>query len=310
VNVASGDVDGDSVDEIICGMGWQGDNRVKVFELSGSVIFSRRVFGTSSNPNGEVTVGSGDIDGDGDDDIICGQYRGGSSRVKVFNLQGWTLFNKKVFGPQNTDGAVYVDGANVDGDVSDEIICAMGKHSYDGSRVRIFERDGTKIWERGVFPASNVRGEVLVAGFGGATKGLTYGHTESFPSNGFGDEYEFWADAGATVTIFVDRLSSTHDPQVALVDTDHSTILATADDNVPCSIPGPYECGKIISYTLPASGVYYIWVEESGGTGGWYQLYLTSESYDFASNLTLLIDDYTPERFSPPVSSKKKAAEK
>jgi len=201
----------------------------------------------------------------------------------------------------------------VDGDVSDEIVCAMGIIAYDVSKVRIFERDGTKIWDRNVFGPPNAQGEVHVAGFGGPTKGLTYGHMESLPGpTGYGDKYEFWADAGATVTIFVDRLSSTHDPEFALVDIDDTTVLANVDDTVPCSIPGPAGCPKVISYTLPASGVYYIYVEDSIGSGGtyWYQLYLTVESVDFASNLTLLIDDYTPEWVSPPAGSKKKAAEK
>jgi len=307
VNVASGDVDNDGTDEIICGHGWLGNNWVDVFELSGTKIFSKQVFG-AGNPNGEVNLGSGDIDGDGDDDIICGQHRDANSYVKVFNLQGWTLFNRKVFGAGNTNGSVYVAGGNLDGDVSDEIICAHGKMGYDGSWVKVVELNGTAIWSKGVFGGGNTRGEVPVVGFGGETEGTVFGYTGNIPTDTVQDEYEFWADAGAVVTIAVDRLSSTHDPEVALVNTDNSTILASADDNIPCSIPGPAACGKIINYTIPADGVYYIW-ESDGSTGGsgWYKLYLIVES-GFASNLTLYANNVT-ERFSPP-ASKKKAAEK
>lgn len=308
VNVASGDIDADGTDELICGHGWLGKSWVKAFELDGTKIFNLKAFGTG-NPNGEVNLASGNVDGDADDDIICGHHRDASSRVKVFNLQGWLLTKFKAFGAANSGGSVYVAAGNLDGDVSDEIICAHGKWAYDGSMVKVFERNATQIWGKKVFGAANVRGEVPVAGFGGATKGLTYGYTQSFPNYGYEDEYEFWANTGAVVTIFIDRLSSTLDPEVALVDTDHSTILTQADDNVPCSITGPFECGKIISYTIPSSGVYYIWTGQAGGSGGWYKLYLTVES-GFASNLTLYVDDYVGDRFAPPAGSQKKAAEK
>ncbi|MDH5405807.1 MAG: VCBS repeat-containing protein [Candidatus Aminicenantes bacterium] len=307
VNVASGDIDADGTDEIICGHGWSGKSWVKAFELNGTQIFNLKAFG-AANPNGEVNLGSGNVDGDADDDIICGHHQGGSSQVKVFTLQGWLLTYFKAFGASNSAGSVYVASGNLDGDVSDEIICAHGIIAYGGSWVKVFERDGSLIWNKKVFGAANSQGEVPVSGFGGANKGLTYGYTQYIPAYGVQDEYEFWANAGAVVTIFVDRLSPNHNPEVALVDTDNSTILAQADNNVPCSITGTSACGKIISYTLPTSGVYYIW-ESDGLVGhyGWYKLYLTVES-GFASNLTLYADNVT-DKFAPP-ASKKKAAEK
>ena len=160
VNVASGDVDGDGFDEIICGHGDGGVSWVKVYELNGSVIFSRRVFG-GGNTHGEVHVASGDVDGDGFDEIICGHGDGGSSWVNVYELNGSVIFSGRVFGTGNTHGEVHVASGDVDGDGVDEIVCG---HGYGGSSwVKIYELNKLIIFNQRLFSEDNPSGEVNVA---------------------------------------------------------------------------------------------------------------------------------------------------
>jgi len=162
VNVASGDVDGDGFDEIICGHGDGGNSQVRVFELNGTQIFSKKVF-WGGNPSGEVHLASGDVDGDGVDEIICGHGYGGNSQVKVFELDGTLIFNQNVFGSGNSNGEVHLASGDVDGDGVDEIICG---HGYGGnSRVSVFELNGTMIFNKKFFGAGNTNGEVHVAGW-------------------------------------------------------------------------------------------------------------------------------------------------
>jgi hypothetical protein len=84
VTVASGDVNGDSIPDIITGTA-DNASHVKVFNgASGALIHS---FFAYAGFTGGVTVASGDVDGDGFADIITGAGSG-STHVKVFSGQG------------------------------------------------------------------------------------------------------------------------------------------------------------------------------------------------------------------------------
>jgi len=159
VHVAGGDVNGDGVYEIICGQGRGGASWVNVYWLDGTRIFSRKVF-WDGNTQGEVNVGAGDVDGDGDDDIICGHGYGGCSWVSVCNLHGIKIFDKKVFQGDNTNGEVHVAGGNIGLDRTDEILCG---HGFGGSSwVKVYELDGTLLYDKKVFGGGNSNGEVHV----------------------------------------------------------------------------------------------------------------------------------------------------
>jgi len=57
--VEAGDIDGDGIDEIICGQGRDGQSVVKVFELNKLLLFQRRMFSSEENPSGSVYVAAG-----------------------------------------------------------------------------------------------------------------------------------------------------------------------------------------------------------------------------------------------------------
>ena len=86
VDVATGDINGDKIKEIITGPGSGGGPHVRVFNKSGAVKL--QFFAYAQNFKSGVYVASGDVDGNGLDDIITGPGSGGGPHVRVFNSQG------------------------------------------------------------------------------------------------------------------------------------------------------------------------------------------------------------------------------
>ena len=84
VRVAFGDFNGDGVPDIVCGAGPGGGPRVVILNgFTGRVI--RDFFAFEPRFTGGVYVASGDLNGDGRDDIVIGAGEGGGARVQVVN---------------------------------------------------------------------------------------------------------------------------------------------------------------------------------------------------------------------------------
>ncbi|MCK4744792.1 S8 family serine peptidase [Candidatus Parcubacteria bacterium] len=103
VNVATGDIDGDGIDEIIAGAGNGGGPHIRVFDQLGRV--KTQFFAYDKNFRGGVNVATGDIDGDGIDEIIAGAGNGGGPYVKMFNKSGGLITELLAFG-QDFQGGV------------------------------------------------------------------------------------------------------------------------------------------------------------------------------------------------------------
>ncbi len=85
VNVATGDLNGDGVEDIVTGALSGGGPRVVVFDgATGAVL--RSFFAFEAFERGGVFVAVGDADGDGDNDIITGAGVGGGPRVRAFDF--------------------------------------------------------------------------------------------------------------------------------------------------------------------------------------------------------------------------------
>ena len=107
VYVAAGDVNGDSLADIITGAGVGGGTHVKVFSGDGSgELYS---FLAYPGVNNEVRVGAGDVNGDGYADIITGLGAGNASHVKVFSGVNLDLL-QSFFAYGSYLGGIYVAG--------------------------------------------------------------------------------------------------------------------------------------------------------------------------------------------------------
>jgi len=136
VFVAAGDVNGDSILDIITAPGAGGGPHIKVFDGStGATLHSF----LADDPQflGGVYVGAGDVDGDGFDDIITGAGPGAGPHVKIFNGRdpsSQTGFF--AFDPTFT-GGVRVGAGDVNGDGTPDIITGAG--AGGGGHVRVFD---------------------------------------------------------------------------------------------------------------------------------------------------------------------------
>jgi len=136
VNVAGGDVDGDGLDEIITGPGKGVESEIKVFDLSGNLKNSFVVYPPKFLGGANVAVG--DVDGDGQDEIITGAGPGGGPHVRVFDGQGNFKFHFFAFN-KNFLGGVNVAVGDTDADNRDEII--VGVASGASSYIRVFNAE-------------------------------------------------------------------------------------------------------------------------------------------------------------------------
>jgi len=141
VKVAAGDIDGDSVDEVITGTGVGGGPHVRIFENDGSAQLPG-FFPYASNFRGGVNVATGDLDGDGIHEIIAGAGEGGGPHIRVFDRYGNPKLTNGFFAYDSKfRGGVSVAAGDIDGDGMDEIIAGAG--TGGGPHVRVFEGDGT-----------------------------------------------------------------------------------------------------------------------------------------------------------------------
>jgi len=138
VSIAVGDVNGDGQGDIITGAGAGGGPHVRAFKPDGTALAS--FFAYDAAFHGGVEVAAGDVNGDGQDEIITGAGPGGGPHVRALTAAGVGLASFFAYAPGFT-GGVFVGAGNIDADSSDEIVTGPGAGA--GSNVRTFEGDGT-----------------------------------------------------------------------------------------------------------------------------------------------------------------------
>ena len=181
IQVTTGDVDGDGIDEIITGLGERGIAHVRTYEGDGTLIDrfvgsyyapdpnDQNAFGTAWRT--EIHVATWDFDNDGDDEIVISHGDGGKNLVRVFDYLGQPFgWNRSVLGQffpfnlgNSQQGEVLIGAGDVDGDGVEEIVTGQGIGGFN--KIRIFENDlSTEIATDWVFSsAENPNGEVHLA---------------------------------------------------------------------------------------------------------------------------------------------------
>jgi len=140
--VALGDIDGDSKDEIIIGLGPDRDPSIpggsfQILDHDYSHLAWGRITWSGYNEtNGEGYPACGDIDGDGVDEIFMGLGNGGLGQVEIFDFQGGSVVHKdwvKVDWPEYNQllGQTRPAVGDIDNDGKDEIIIGLGSDGSD-----------------------------------------------------------------------------------------------------------------------------------------------------------------------------------
>ena len=136
VNVCVGDVNGDAKSEIVTSPNAGGGPNVKVFGGNGKQQTS--FFAYVPSFTGGFTLATGDINGDGVEEIITVGGPGASSVLKVFNGVG-TKLNEWI--PNNAfSGVTRILTVDLNRDGNAEIVTAMG--SPGGPVVKAFDGSG------------------------------------------------------------------------------------------------------------------------------------------------------------------------
>jgi len=153
LNVATGDVNGDGTEEIVVAEDGGGQGRVRTFMMDGAQVSEMNPFlisspllfqgGVGGGPGPSVRVATGDIDGDGADEIVASRGVGFGPEVRVMSATGSTigtvLAKFDAYAPAY-DRGVYVSAGDLDGDGIDEIV--TGTDAGGGPHVRVFDGSG------------------------------------------------------------------------------------------------------------------------------------------------------------------------
>lgn len=143
IDVAAGDVNGDGKDEIIVSQFSNGQAWVKVYKVNREKTILANFLAYNFKFEGGCHVASGDVNGDGKDEIITGAGSSGGPQVRVFDRNG-NFTNWQTFAfDKNFRGGVDISSGDIDNDGRDEIITAQNSFGQAWIKVYKFNKEKT-----------------------------------------------------------------------------------------------------------------------------------------------------------------------
>ncbi len=140
LKIAVADLFNDGSQEIITAPNEGGGPQIRIFDKDGKVIFS--FFAFSEDLRGGANVSVGDVNGDGQPEILVGSGYNSEPIIKIFD--NYTNFIKGFYAFEDSFlGGVNVLAADLDNDNQAEIIAAPALDKEP--RVKIFDYDGNLI---------------------------------------------------------------------------------------------------------------------------------------------------------------------
>jgi hypothetical protein len=136
VRVASADLNHDGKADIICAAGPGGGPEVSVFD-GGTGSPLENFFAFAPSFTGGVFVATGDVNGDGTADIICGAGAGAGPQVTVLDGVTFKALTSFFALPSAFTGGVNVGAVDVNGDGKADIAAAAGPGG--GSQVTVYD---------------------------------------------------------------------------------------------------------------------------------------------------------------------------
>ena len=139
LRVAAGDVDGDGKDEIIVASGSGVAPKVVVYDNDGKYLLEFAPY--AANFTGGVNITTGDVDGNGTDEILTGTGDGGGPQVRIFTRIGSVVGSFFAFAETARHG-VQVSTVDADADGKAEIVATS---AVDSSTVRVLTNKGVEV---------------------------------------------------------------------------------------------------------------------------------------------------------------------
>ncbi len=148
----------------VTGPGPGGGPRVRLFKEDNTAT-STDFFAYAQSFTGGVDVAMGDLDGDGEPEIITAAGPGGGPHVRVFDIHGAPMdaLGFMAYDP-NFHGGVHLGVADLDGDGADEVITAPGAGGGPHVRAWAFDEQGAFVVAETMAYAPSFSGGVYVTG--------------------------------------------------------------------------------------------------------------------------------------------------